>query len=58
LIIDKQSIPSELEITATSEDGTIMGVKHRTFPVNGIQFHPESILTNEGRNLIKNWMQL
>lgn len=57
LIIERESIPSELEITATSEDGTIMGVKHKTFPVDGIQFHPESILTNEGKNLIKNWME-
>ena len=57
LIIDKASLPAELEITATSEDGTIMGVKHKTFPVEGIQFHPESILTNEGKNLIKNWLE-
>jgi anthranilate synthase/aminodeoxychorismate synthase-like glutamine amidotransferase len=57
LIIEKYTLPSELEITAVSEDGTIMAVKHKTFPVNGIQFHPESILTNEGKNLIKNWME-
>jgi anthranilate synthase/aminodeoxychorismate synthase-like glutamine amidotransferase len=57
LIIEKESIPAELEITATSEDGTIMAVKHKKYPVEGIQFHPESILTIEGKNLIKNWLQ-
>jgi anthranilate synthase/aminodeoxychorismate synthase-like glutamine amidotransferase len=58
LIIDKESLPTELEITATSEDGTIMGVKHKEFPVEGIQFHPESILTGEGENIINNWLAL
>lgn len=57
LIIEKDSIPNNLEITATSEDGTIMGVKHKKFSVEGIQFHPESILTKEGKYLIKNWLQ-
>lgn len=57
LIIDKDTLPNELEITATSEDGTIMGVRHKKYPVEGIQFHPESILTNEGKNLIKNWLE-
>lgn len=58
LIIEKESLPIELEITATSEDGTIMGVKHKNYPVEGIQFHPESILTGEGENIIKNWLAL
>jgi anthranilate synthase/aminodeoxychorismate synthase-like glutamine amidotransferase len=58
LIIEKESLPIELEITATSEDGTIMGVKHKNYPVEGIQFHPESILTEEGKNIIKNWLAL
>jgi anthranilate synthase/aminodeoxychorismate synthase-like glutamine amidotransferase len=57
LIIEKDSIPKYLEITATSEDGTIMGVRHKEFPVEGIQFHPESILTKEGKYLIKNWLR-
>lgn len=57
LVIEKKSLPNCLEITATSEDGTIMGVKHKELPVEGIQFHPESILTKEGKTLIKNWMQ-
>ena len=58
LVIEKETLPSELEITATSEDGTIMGVKHKNYPVEGIQFHPESILTAEGNNIIKNWLEL
>lgn len=58
LIIEKESLPAELEITATSEDGTIMGVKHKNYPVEGIQFHPESILTGEGKNIINNWLAL
>jgi anthranilate synthase/aminodeoxychorismate synthase-like glutamine amidotransferase len=58
LIIEKESLPAELEITATSEDGTIMGVKHKEYPVEGIQFHPESILTGEGKNIIYNWLAL
>jgi anthranilate synthase/aminodeoxychorismate synthase-like glutamine amidotransferase len=58
LIIEKVSLPAKLEITATSEDGTIMGVKHKEYPVEGIQFHPESILTGEGKNIINNWLAL
>ncbi len=58
LIIEKVSLPAELEITASSEDGTIMGVKHKEYPLEGIQFHPESILTGEGKNIINNWLAL
>lgn len=57
LIIDKKNLPDCLEITATSEDGMIMGIRHKNFPIEGIQFHPESILTTEGKNLIKNWLE-
>jgi len=58
LIIEKETIPSSLEISAQTDDGIIMGVRHKQFPIEGIQFHPESILTSEGENLIKNWIKL
>ena len=56
LILDSDTIPTVLEVTARSDDDVIMGVRHRTFPVEGIQFHPESILTVEGPGIIKNWI--
>jgi anthranilate synthase/aminodeoxychorismate synthase-like glutamine amidotransferase len=56
LIIEKKSIPPELEITAETEDGLIMGISHKQYPVCGVQFHPESILTMEGKKIIKNWL--
>ncbi|MGF1669328.1 MAG: anthranilate synthase component II [Balneolaceae bacterium] len=59
LSLDPDSIPTnELEVSAWTEDGVIMGVRHRIFPVEGIQFHPESILTTEGPKIIRNWIQL
>lgn len=56
LVIDKQTLPKEFTITASTEDGVIMGVKHNKFPIEGIQFHPESILTTAGPTIIKNWL--
>lgn len=57
LVIDKQSFPDLLEITAWVEDGTIMGVRHRNYPhLEGVQFHPESILTNCGKQLLQNFL--
>ena len=58
LIIDKETMPASLEISAESEDGIIMGMRHKEYPIEGIQFHPESFLTNEGYNIIKNWLAL
>ena len=58
LVLDPEQIPSELEITARSEDEVIMGLRHRKYPVEGIQFHPESILTTEGPGIVKNWLEL
>lgn len=56
LVVERKSLPSVLSITAESEDETIMGLKHNFFPITGIQFHPESILTSAGKTLIKNWL--
>jgi anthranilate synthase/aminodeoxychorismate synthase-like glutamine amidotransferase len=56
LIIDRASCPACLAITAWTDDGLIMGVRHRDFPIEGIQFHPESILTECGKELLKNFI--
>jgi anthranilate synthase/aminodeoxychorismate synthase-like glutamine amidotransferase len=53
LIIERESLPAELVITAHTQDGMIMGVRHRTLDVEGVQFHPESILTTRGHDLLK-----
>jgi anthranilate synthase component 2 len=58
LVIDRESLPAALEVTATSEDGEIMGVRHRTLPVQGVQFHPESILTERGHSLLANFLKM
>ena len=56
LIVDRESVPDELEITATSEDGLVMGLRHRDLDVEGVQFHPESILTVSGHDLLANFL--
>ena len=58
LVIDPHTIPAELVITASTEDGEIMAVKHRKYPVIGVQFHPESILTENGMEIIKNFLYM
>ncbi len=57
LAIEEESAPDALEITARSESGIIMGVRHREFPVEGIQFHPESIMTQSGKDLLLNFLR-
>ena len=56
LVIDKNTLPECLEITATSEDGEIQGVRHKTLAIEGVQFHPESILTEHGHAMLKNFL--
>ncbi len=56
LMVDPESFPEELEITAKTDDGLIMGVKHKEFEIHGLQFHPESILTSYGHKLIENFL--
>jgi anthranilate synthase component 2 len=57
LVLDPETIPEVLQITAHSDDGVIQGVRHKEFPIQGIQFHPESILTTEGPKIIQNWLR-
>jgi len=57
-IVDKESFPSDLEITAEDESGYIMALRHKTFDVQGVQFHPESVLTPMGEKMIRNWLNV
>ena len=58
LIVKRDTLPDVLEITAETAEGEIMGLRHKTLPVHGVQFHPESILTTEGKRLLKNFLEL
>ena len=57
LVIERKTMPKCLEVTAQSNDGEIMGVRHKEFPLWGVQFHPESILTKEGKKILNNFLQ-
>jgi anthranilate synthase component II len=56
LVVAPASVPAVLEVSATTDDGTVMGLRHRSLPIEGVQFHPESILTAEGHRLLANWL--
>ena len=58
LLVKRETFPAVLEITAWTEEQEIMGLRHREFPIHGVQFHPESILTLEGKKLLKNFLSL
>jgi anthranilate synthase/aminodeoxychorismate synthase-like glutamine amidotransferase len=57
LVVERDSVPDVLEVTAESEDGLVMGLRHRDFPIEGVQFHPESILTDAGHDLLRNFLE-
>ena len=57
LVVDRESVPDELEITAETDDGVVMGLRHRSFDVEGVQFHPESVLTTSGHDLLATFLE-
>jgi anthranilate synthase/aminodeoxychorismate synthase-like glutamine amidotransferase len=58
LVVKEETIPEEIEISAKASSGEIMGIRHKIYSLEGIQFHPESILTSSGKTIIKNWLKL
>jgi anthranilate synthase component 2 len=58
LVVDRESCPEELEVTAETADGLIMGLSHRSLPIHGVQFHPESILSEQGETILRNFFAL
>lgn len=57
LIVRRDDLPAELEVTAWTDDGLIMGLRHRTYPIQGVQFHPESILTENGKQMLRTFLE-
>jgi anthranilate synthase/aminodeoxychorismate synthase-like glutamine amidotransferase len=57
LMVDERSLPDDLEVTARSEDGVVMGLRHRTLPLEAVQFHPESVLTADGPAMLRNFLE-
>ena len=59
LVVDRKGLPAELQVAAeVDNDGTVMALRHRTFPIHGVQFHPESIMTREGQHLLRNFLNV
>ncbi len=58
LIVDKESVPSEWQVDAVAEDGTVMGISHKTLPLYGVQFHPEAVLTEYGHEILENFCRI
>lgn len=57
-VVDNSTLPSYLEVTATTDDGMIMALRHKDYDIHGIQFHPESVLTPDGRTIVDNWLKM
>ena len=58
LIVDKESVPAEWQVDAVAEDGTVMGISHKTLPLYGVQFHPEAVLTEYGHEILENFCRI
>ena len=58
LIVEREGLPDTLEVSATTQDGVVMGIRHKDFPIEGVQFHPESVMTEYGKRLLENFLKL